>query len=75
MKQEPRESLTSSWNHFTTLLASDLDLSLPDPILLQHIYKGLSRDSRKLLDTTLGGSLLHVSSEKSKTNPRSKPID
>jgi len=66
MKQEPRESLASTWNCFTTLLASGLDLSLPNPILLQHIYKDMSRDSRKLLDTTSGGSFLHVSSEKSR---------
>jgi len=56
--------LASAWNRFTTLLASGLDLSLPDPILLQHFYKGLSEESRKLVDTTSGGSFLHVSSKK-----------
>ena len=64
IKQESKESLALAWNRFTTLLASGPDLSLPDPILLQHFYKGLSRESRKLLDTTLGGSFLHVSSKK-----------
>ena len=67
IKQEPEESLASSWNRFTTLLASGPDLSLPDPILLQHFYKGLSRDSRKLLDTTSGGSFLHISAEKARS--------
>ena len=67
IKQESKESLASAWNRFTTLLASDLDLSLPDPILLQHFYKGLCRESRKLLDTTSGGSFLHVSSEKARS--------
>jgi hypothetical protein len=66
MKQEPRESLASYWNCFTTLLSLGPELSLPDPILLQHFYKGLSRDSRKLLDTTPRGSFLHVSSEKAR---------
>jgi hypothetical protein len=33
-KQKHNESLASSWNHFTTLLDSGLDLSLQDPILL-----------------------------------------
>jgi len=64
IKQESTETLTSAWNRFTTLLASSPDLNLPDPILLQHFYKGLSRESRKLLDTTSRGSFLHVSSEK-----------
>jgi hypothetical protein len=56
--------LASSWNHFTTLLASGPDLSLQDPILLQHFYKGLHKNSKQLLDTTSGGSFLHVSSKK-----------
>ena len=55
-----------AWNQFTTLLATDPNLSLPDPSLLQHFYKGLSRESRKLLDTTSRGSFLHVSSEKAR---------
>jgi len=58
--------LASAWNLFTKLLASGRDLSLPDPILLQHFYKGLSRESRKLLDTTSGGSFFHISSEKAR---------
>jgi hypothetical protein len=66
IKQELEESLASCCNRFSTLLASSPDLSLPDPILLQHFYKGLSRDSRKLLDTTSGGSFLHVSSKKAR---------
>jgi hypothetical protein len=55
--------LALSWNCFTNLLDSGLDLSLSDLVLLQHFYKGLHRESRKLLDTTLGGSFLHVSSK------------
>jgi hypothetical protein len=58
--------LASSWNHFTTLLASGPDLSLKDPILLQHFYKGLHKNSKQLLDTTSRGSFLHVSSEKTR---------
>jgi hypothetical protein len=45
-KQEPSESLASSWNCFTNLLESGPDLSLQDPILLQHFYKGLDRESK-----------------------------
>jgi hypothetical protein len=65
-KQEANESLASSWNRFTTLLASGPDLNLQDPILLQHFYKGLYKNSKQLLDTTSGGSFLHVSSEKAR---------
>jgi hypothetical protein len=45
-KQEPSESLASSWNHFTDLLESGSDLSLQDSILLQHFYKGLDRERK-----------------------------
>jgi hypothetical protein len=44
-KQKHNESLASSWNRFTTLLDSGPDVSLQDPILLQHFYKGLHRDN------------------------------
>jgi hypothetical protein len=66
-KQEPSESLASSWNCFTTLLASGSDLSLQDPILLQHFYKGLHKKSKQLLDTTSRGSFLHVLLEKARS--------
>jgi hypothetical protein len=66
-KQEPSESLASSWNHFTAVLASSPDLSLQDPILLQHFYKGVHKKSKQLLDTTSGGSFLHASSEKARS--------
>jgi hypothetical protein len=59
--------LASSWNHFTNLLASGPDLSLQDPIFLQHFYKGLDRESKQLLATTSRGSFLHVSLEKARS--------
>jgi hypothetical protein len=61
--------LTSSWNHFANLLESGSDLSLQDPILLQHFYKGLDRESKQLLATTSGGAFLHISSEKARSIP------
>jgi len=66
IKQESKESLALAWNRFTTLLTSSPDLNLPDPIVLQYFYKGLSRESRKFLDTTSGGPFLHVSCEKAR---------
>jgi hypothetical protein len=66
-KQEPSESLASSFNRFTTLLASGPDLSLQDPILLQHFYKGLHKKSKQLPDITSRGSFLHVLSEKARS--------
>jgi hypothetical protein len=59
--------LASSWNHFTNPLESGPDLSQQDPILLQHFYKGLDRESKQLLATTSGGSFLHVSLEKARS--------
>jgi hypothetical protein len=63
-KQGNDESLASSWNHLNSLLESGRGLSLQDPILLQHFYIGLRRDSRQLLNATSEGSFLHISSEK-----------
>ena len=47
IKQISKESLSSAWNRFATLLASGPDLSLPDPIFLQQFYKGLSRERER----------------------------
>ena len=39
------ESLGISWDHFNSLITTGLDLAIPDPMLLQYFYMGLSKDS------------------------------
>ena len=46
---------------FNTLINTGPDLAIQDPILLQHFYMGLDRESSTLLNTASGGSYLHVS--------------
>ena len=50
-----------AWECFNTLINTSPDLAIQDPILLQHFYMGLDRKASKLLNTALGGSFLHVS--------------
>ena len=50
-----------SWEHFKDLINTGPDLAIQDPILLQHFYMGLNKETLKFLDIALGGSFLHVS--------------
>ena len=50
-----------AWECFNTHINTGPDLAIQDPILLQHFYMGLDRDSSTLLNTASGGSFLHVS--------------
>ena len=50
-----------AWERFNTLINTGPDLAIQDPILLQHFYMGLDRDSATLLNIASGGSFLHVS--------------
>ena len=50
-----------AWERFNTLINTGPDLTIQDPILLQHFYMGLDRKTSKLLNMALGGSFLYVS--------------
>jgi len=60
-KQKEKESLGMSWECFKDLISTGPDLAIQDPILLQHFYMGLNKETPKFLDIALGGSFLHVS--------------
>jgi len=60
-KQNEKESLGAIWARFNDLVNSGPDLTIQDPMLLQHFYIGLSGETTQLLDTTSGGALLHCS--------------
>ena len=54
------------WGHFNELIITGLDLAIQDPILLQHFYMGLSKDSRESLDAASRGAFLHLSTSKAR---------
>ena len=60
-RQKKKESLGMAWEHFNTLIKTGPNFDTQDPILLQHFYMGLNRKTSKHLNTTSGGSFLHVS--------------
>ena len=44
-KQKEKEPLGTTWAHFIDLASFGPDLAITDPMLLQHFYLGLSKDS------------------------------
>jgi hypothetical protein len=50
-----------TWEHFNALIKTGPDLTIPNPILLQHFFMDLNRKTSKHLNTVSGGSFLHVS--------------
>jgi hypothetical protein len=57
--QSEKESIGAAWARFFSLAQSSPDLSLPDHLLLQHLYKGLSKENAQYLKITAGGSFTH----------------
>ena len=49
-RQLKEESLGTSWDCFNELIITGPDLAIQDPILLQHFYMGLRKDSRESLN-------------------------
>jgi len=60
-QQKGKETLGAAWAHFNDIICSGPNLTIPDPILLQHVYLGLSKETAHYLDIALGGSFLHWS--------------
>ena len=59
-KQKEQESLGTSWVCFNDLITTGPNLAIQDPVLLQHFYMGLSKDSIKSLDAASRGAFLHL---------------
>ena len=59
-RQLEEESLGTSWDHFNELIITSPNLAISDPMLLQHFYMGLSKDSMESLDASRG-AFLHLS--------------
>ena len=65
-RQLEEESLGTSWDHFNELIITGPDLAIQDPILLQHFYIGLSKDSMESLDAASRGAFLHLSTSEAR---------
>ena len=65
-RQLEDESLGTSWDHFNELIITGPDLAIQDPVLLQHFYMGLSKDSMESLDAASRGAFLHLSASEAR---------
>ena len=60
-RQLEEESLATSWERINDLITTGPDLAISHPMLLQHFYMGLSKDSVQSLDQASRGGFLHLS--------------
>jgi hypothetical protein len=58
--------LGKAWERFNTLVDSDLNLTLAEPILLQHFFVGLNKKTIKHLNSSAGGLFMHITAEYAK---------
>ena len=57
----------TSWDHINDLITTGLDLAISDPMLLQHFYMGLSKDSAQSLDQASRGAFLYLSASEARS--------
>ena len=66
-RQLEEESFGTSWDRFNDLIITSLDLAIPDLMLLQYFYMGLSKDSMESLDAASRGAFLHLSASEARS--------
>ena len=66
-KQKEKWYLGASWDHFNSLITTYPDLAIPDLMLLQHFYMGVSTDPAQSLDIASRGAFLCLSVSKART--------
>ena len=67
LRKLEEESLGTSWDHFNELIITGLDLAIQDPVLVQHFYMGLSKDSMESLDAASRGAFLYLSASEARS--------
>jgi hypothetical protein len=65
-RQLEEESLATSWDHFNELVITSPNLAISDPMLLQHFYMGLSKDSIESHDAASREAFLHLSTSEAR---------
>jgi hypothetical protein len=58
-QQKDKQTIGAAWDHFSILSRFGLDLSIPNHVLLQHFWLGLSKESALHLDIAAEGSFTH----------------
>ena len=66
-RQLEEESLGTSCECINSLITTGPDLAISDPMLLQHFYMGLSKDSMQSLDQASRGAFLHLSAREARS--------
>ena len=66
-KQKEKWYLGASWDHISSLIIASPDLAISDPMLLEHFYMGLSKDSTQSLDIASRGAFLCLSVSEART--------
>jgi len=66
-RQLEEESLGTSWERINSLITTGPDLAISNPMLLQHCYMGLSKDSAQSVDAASRGAFLCLSISKART--------
>ena len=66
-RQLEEESLDTSRERINSLIITGPDLAIQDPILHQHFYMGLSKDSAQSLDIASRGAFLCLSISEERT--------
>jgi hypothetical protein len=59
-RQLQEESVGISWDCFNELIITGPDLAIPTPMLFQHFYLGLSKDSMEFFDESSRGAFLYL---------------
>jgi len=59
--QLEEQSLDKSWDCFIDLTLTSPNHRIPEHVLLEHFFAGLSREDKKSLNTASGGSFFHLS--------------
>jgi hypothetical protein len=59
-RQDEKETLGAARARFSQLTHAGPELSIPDHVLLQHFWLGLSKEFALQLDITVGGSFTHI---------------
>ena len=66
-RQLEEESIGTSWECINSLITTFPDLAILDPMLIQHFYMGLSKDSMQSLDQASRGAFLHLSTSEARS--------
>ena len=63
-EQSEGETIGAAWSRFKILLWSGPDMTIPDEVIIQHFFAGLSSAAGQYLNLACGGSFVHCTAIK-----------